>query len=161
MAAKINQVVPCCAVTFIEVHINEDESVLEKVIRDAHASLWAEHSAPARHPCGILAEFRFGRVIVWQGRMFQQLEFSHRGNTLTVENPIPDEEKVFGLWKLPRARIQVGSMQSEVFTTPPEAEGEPAARIKEGGECEPEYLVRPFYYSDYRDDDLGTSMKRD
>jgi hypothetical protein len=131
-------------VTFIEVHINEDLSALEKIIRDAYASLWAKHSPH-------LARFRFGRVIVWQGRMFQHLEFSQKPHSLTEENPIPDGEKVFVLWNLPRARIQVGSMRSAVFTTPPEAEGEPAARIKESGKCEPEYLVSPFCYSDYRE----------
>jgi hypothetical protein len=122
-------------VTFIEVHINEDQSVLEKLIRDAYTSIYRE----------ALPSFRFRRVIVWQGRLFQQLEISSDNNALEYE------DRLLRAWTLPtdRARIQVGSIRSEVFTTPPEAAGEPAARIKEGGRCGQEYTVKPFHYSDY------------
>jgi hypothetical protein len=143
-------------VTFIEVHINEDESTLEKLIRDAHTSLCdlGEWSESWGAPCRALATFRFGRIIVWRGRMFQQLEFSPGGNPPTEENPVPDDEKIFRLWNLPaeRARMQVGSMRGEVFTIPLEPDEEPAARIKEGGRCGSEYLIRPFHYSDYHRD---------
>jgi hypothetical protein len=117
--------------TLIEVHHNEDQSGLEKLVRDAYSSI----GYPERLP-----SFRFGRVIVWQGRMFQQLEV-----------PIRFEDWIFRLWTLPsdRARVQVGSMRGEVFTTPPEVDGEPTARVKEGGRCGREYLVRPFHCSDY------------
>src|SRR5688572_30565397 len=103
-----------CAMTFIEVHLNEDESILEQLIRDAYTSVYQE-AAP---------RVGFGRVIVWRGRMFQQMKL-----------PIEYEDGVFRSWTLPtdRARVQVGSMRGEVFTTPPEANGELAARIKEGG----------------------------
>ena len=125
--------------TFIEVHINEDRVVLEKLIRDAYAAIQGE----------ALPGFRFGRVIVWEGRMFQQVELAAGPEALA------SEERFFQIWGLPqgRARIQVGSVRGEVFTTPPEAEGEPAARIKEGGRCAPESMVKPFRYSDYRRDD--------
>jgi hypothetical protein len=72
--------------------------------------------------------------------MFQQLEIS-----------LEFEDQIFRLWTLPadRTRVEVGSMRGEVFTTRPEAECEAAARIKEGGRCGREYLVRPFHCSDY------------
>jgi hypothetical protein len=127
------------AVTFIEVHINEDYSELEKSIRDAHTSRFKK-AAPS---------VRFGRVIVWQGRMFQQLEFSGGWNALE------HEDKIFCSWgpALDRARIQLGSIRGGVFTTPAEAEGEPAARIREGRRCGGENVVQPFYYLDYDHDD--------
>jgi hypothetical protein len=117
--------------TFIEVHLNEDHSALEKLVRGAYSSIGFPEELPS---------FRFGRVIVWQGRMFQQLEVS-----------IEFEDRLFRLWTLPadKARVQVGSIRGEVFITPPELAGEPAARIKEGGRCGREYVVRPFHYSDY------------
>ena len=120
--------------TFIEVHVNEDQSALEKLVKDAYSSIGYPEGLPS---------FRFGRVIVWQGRMFQQLEVS-----------LEFEDRIFHLWTLPadRARVQIGSIRGEVFTTPPEVEGEPAARIKEGGRCGQEYLTKPFYYSGYDHD---------
>lgn len=117
--------------TLIEVHVNEDQAEFEKLVRDAYSSIGYPEALPS---------FRFGRVIIWQGRIFQQLEIS-----------LEFEDRIFRLWTLPadRTRVQVGSMRGEVFTTPPESEGEPAARIKEGGRCGREYLVRPFHCSDY------------
>jgi hypothetical protein len=117
--------------TLIEVHVNEDHPELKQLVRDAYSSIGYPQTLPS---------FRLGRVIIWQGRMFQQVEIS-----------IECEDLIFRLWNLPvnRARIQVGSMRGEVFSTPPQAECEPAARIKEGGRCGREYLVRPFYCSDY------------
>ena len=117
--------------TLIEVHVNEDQSGLEQLVRDAYSSIGYPETLPS---------FQFGRVIIWQGRMFQQLEIS-----------LKFEDLIFGLWNLPadRTRVQVGSMRGEVFTTPPEAGCEPAARIKEGGRCGREYLVRPFHCSGY------------
>ena len=117
--------------TFVEVHVNEEQSALEKLLRDAYSSSGFPDELPG---------FRFGRVIVWQGRMFQQLEI-----------PIEFEDRILRLWTLPadRARIQVGSIRGEVFTTPPEVGGEPSARIIEGGRCGREYMVRPIHYSDY------------
>ncbi len=75
--------------------------------------------------------------------MFQQLEVS-----------LEFEDLIFRLWTLPadKARVQVGSTRGKVFTTPPEVAGEPAARIKEGGRCGREYMVKPFHYSDYECD---------
>jgi hypothetical protein len=117
--------------TLIEVHVNEDYSELEQLVRDAYSSIGYPQTLPS---------FRFGRVIIWEGRMFQQVEIS-----------IEYEDLIFRLGNLPanRTRVQVGSTRGEVFTTPPEAECGPAARIKEGGRCGREYLVRPFYCSDY------------
>jgi hypothetical protein len=51
--------------TFVEVHVNEEQSALEKLLRDAYSSIGFPDELPG---------FRFGRVIVWQGRMFQQVE---------------------------------------------------------------------------------------
>src|SRR5207244_2413426 len=53
------------------------------------------------------------------------------------------EDRVFRCWSLPtdRTRVQVGSIQGEVFTSPPEAKGGLAARIKEAGRCGREYVV--------------------
>ena len=117
--------------TFIQVDVNEDESALERLLRDAYSSIGFPQELPS---------FRFGRVIVWQRRMFQQLEIS-----------LEFEDSIFRLWTLPaeRARVQIGSFRGEVFTTPPEVGGEPAARVKEGGRCGREYMVRPFHYLDY------------
>ena len=114
---------------FIEIHPNEDQARLAELIRSAYISLYGEEPA-ALH---------LGRVIAWQDRVFQQLE------TLDLEY----EERLFKTWKLSRARVQVGSVVGEVFTTPAQANGEPAARIKEADRCGREYLVKPFYYSDY------------
>lgn len=121
--------------TFIEVQLNEDQSVLEKLIRNAYMSIYQE----------ALPRVSFGRVIVWRGRMFQQLELSNDSSALEYEN------RVFRCWNLPadRTSVQVGSFQGEVFTSPPEAKGELAARIHEAGRCGREYLVRPFDYTDY------------
>ena len=121
--------------TFIEVQIIEDLSTLEKLLREAYESIYQVD----------LPSFRFGRVIVWQGRMFQALELSPDSTAFEYE------DRLFRTWRLPpgRARMQVGSIRGEVFTTPPEAEGETAARIKEGGRCGREYVVRPFHYSAY------------
>lgn len=120
--------------TFIEVQINEDLPALEKLLREASQLMYLVD----------LPKFCFGRVIVWQGRMFQELE-------LKVDSPFEWENRLFKTWSLPsdRARVQIGSVRGEVFTIPPEKDGESAARIKEGGRCGREYLVRPFYYSDY------------
>jgi hypothetical protein len=122
-------------VTFIEVHLNEDQSVLEKLIRDAYMSIYQE----------ALPSVCFGRVIVWRGRMFQQLELSDDSNALEFE------DRVFRCWNLPadRTRVQLGSIQGEVFTSPPEAKGEPAARIHEAGRCGREYMVKPLHSTDY------------
>jgi hypothetical protein len=121
--------------TFIEVQINEDLPALEKLLREAYGSIYRVD----------LPSFRFGRVIVWQGRMFQALELSPDSTAFE------SEDRLFRTWRLPpgRARVQVGSIRGEVFTTPPEVDGEPAARIQEGGKCGREYVVRPFDYSDY------------
>jgi len=121
--------------TFIEVHPNENEIALEKAIQHAYTAMYKE-TAPS---------IRFGRIIIWQGRMFQQLELS------PVSNAFQYEDKVFHTWTLPagRGRIQVGSIRGAIFTTPAEAEGVLSARIKEGGRCAPEYNVTPFHYSYY------------
>ena len=119
--------------TFIEVRINEDESALEKLIKDAYMAIYRES----------LPSVGFGRVIVWNGRMFQELQL-----------PIGYEDSVIRCWNLPddRARVQVGSIRGEVFTTPPEIGDELSARIREGGRCAPAYVVRPFQYSDFHDE---------
>ena len=121
--------------TFIEVQINEDGQALEKLIGDAYMSVYQE--APP--------SFRFGRIIVWKGRLFQELQFPNSSDAFNLE------DRIFRAWTLPddRARMQVGSIQGEVFTTPPDAGGEPAARVKEAGRCGREYAVRPFHYSDF------------
>ena len=123
--------------TFIEVHVNEDESLLEGVIQDCYTAIYRQ----------ALPSIAFGCVIVWEGRMFQELRFSKRAG--------PDftsyEDRILRLWNVPddRARMQLGSIRGEVFTTPPDAGRELAARIKEGGRCGKEYLVRPFRYYDH------------
>jgi len=117
--------------TLIEVHLNEDQPTLEKLVRGAYSAIGFPEELPG---------FRFGRVIVWQGRLFQQLEIS-----------LEFEDRIFGLWTLPadRARVQVGSTRGAVFTTPPEVAGQLSARFQEGGRCGRAYRVNPFHYSDY------------
>jgi hypothetical protein len=121
--------------TFIEVQNNEDLPALEKLLWDAYESIY-QVDPPS---------FRFGRVIVWQDRIFQALEFSPDSTALE------SEDRLFRTWRLPpgKSRVQIGTIRGEVFTTPPEIEGEVAARIREGGSCGREYVVRPFHYSDY------------
>jgi hypothetical protein len=124
--------------TFIEVRINEDEPALAKEISDAYVAVY--NIAPP--------DVRFGRVIVWNGRLFQEI--------LLPETPasFEDEDRIFRAWKLPnnRARLQLGSARGGVFTTPPNTGEELVARIKEGGRCGKEYTVQPFHCSDYRSD---------
>ena len=124
--------------TFIEVHSNEDESALEKLIGDAYRAIYRQ--APP--------SVRFGRVIVWKGRMFQELHLPKGADSFS------HADRIFRSWNLPddRARMQIGSTRGEVFTMPPDAGDELTARIKEGGRCGKEYVVRPFHYSDYRDE---------
>jgi hypothetical protein len=125
--------------TFIEVHLNEDQRALEKLVLDSYAPQWAEVE-PDLPPLG------FGRVVLWSGRMFQELHLPKGPKSCTFE------DLLFRCSSLPRALMQVGSMSGEVFTTPPEAERELAARIREGGRCGREYMVRPFHYRDFRDE---------
>ena len=123
--------------TFIEVHTGEDVPALRKIIKGAYAETYRQK----------LPTVRFGRVILWSGRMFQELK-------LPKQNA-PDlssyEDKLLRCWKLPenRARMQLGSMRGEVFTTPPETGDELSARIREGGRCGREYVVRAFQYCDF------------
>jgi hypothetical protein len=121
--------------TFIEVHHNEDQPALAKLIQDTYSSIYQE-AAP---------NIYLGRIIVWQGRMFQQVK------CMTGTQALEQEHRIFMAWKLPvnRTRIQIGTYHGVVFTTPPQAKGELAARVREGGRCRPEYVVRPFCYSDF------------
>ncbi len=123
--------------TFIEVHINEDEPALERLIKDAYMAIYRQ----------TLPSVGFGRVIVWNGRVFQELELPKEA----TPDFISCEDRILRCWNLPddRARMQVGSMRGQVFTTPPEGGNELAARIKEGGRCGREYIVRAFHYYDY------------
>jgi len=120
--------------TFIEVHINEDESALEKLIKDAYTAIY-------RHS---LSSVGLGRVIVWKGRLFQELQLPKPAEFGSYE------DRVIRCWNLPegRARLQLGSIRGEVFTTPPDAGDELVARIREAGRCGKEYVVRPFHYSE-------------
>jgi hypothetical protein len=126
--------------TFIEVHANEEAAGLEKLIKDAFIAVYA--ATPPR--------VGFGRVIVWKGRMFQELQLSKKPDAPRGSY----EDSILNCWRLPheRARLQLGSMQGEVFTSPPEAGAELAARIREGGRCGREYVVRSFRYYDYHGD---------
>jgi hypothetical protein len=121
--------------TFIETYVNDDGVALVRMIRESYTAVHGV-APPILH---------LGRVIVWEGRVFRQLELSSGASILEFE------DHLFKNWKLPgnRARIQVGSVEGEVFTTPPQEEGEPAARVKEGGRCGREYTVKPFLFSDY------------
>jgi hypothetical protein len=127
-------------VTLIEVHINEDESRLGKLIKDSYTAIYQQ----------ALPNVAFGRVIVWNGRMFQELKPPNG----TDPDFISYEDRLLHCWNLPRdrARMQLGSVRGEIFTTPPETGNELAARIKEGGRCGKEYMVRPFRYYDYHCD---------
>ena len=124
--------------TFVEVHANEDELVLEKLIKDAYAAIWRQ----------ALPSVGFGRVIIWNGRMFQEWRFPNGAAFFSYE------DRVLRCWKLPgdRGRMQIGSIRGEVFTTPPQAGDKLAARVKEGGRCGKEYMVTPFEYYDYHSD---------
>lgn len=117
---------------FIEIHNHEDPARLAQLIRDACAAIYGEP----------LPGFSLGRIIVWQDRKFQRLEF--------FSGALEYEDRVFYSWTLPpdRARVLVGSILGEVFTTPPAAGDASAARVKEGGRCGREYVVTPFHYSD-------------
>ena len=128
-----------CAMTFIEVHLNEDQRALEKLVLDSYIAKWAQVQP-------VLSLLRFGRVILWSGRMFQELRLAQGPESCAFE------DRLFMCSSLARARMQVGSMSGEVFTTPPETEDELAARVCEGGRCGREYVVRPFHFDDFHND---------
>jgi len=125
--------------TFIEVHFNEDQRALEKLILDSYSAQWGQVE-----PC--LPPLGFGRVILWSGRMFQELHLPKGPQSCKFE------DLLFRCFSLPRAKMLVGSMTGEVFTTPPETEDELAARVCEGGRCGREYTVRPFHYGDFHNE---------
>jgi hypothetical protein len=118
---------------FVEVQTNESESAVERVIADAYTATY-EETPPVVH---------FGRVIVWKGRYFRELSFA------PDSDPLLREDMIFRSLNMPlgKARILVGAFQGEVFNTPPAAGRELAARVKEGGQCGREYILRPFHYS--------------
>ncbi len=124
--------------TFIEVHLNEDQPALEKLVLESYMANWAQVQ-PGLTPLG------FGRVILWCGRMFQELQVPKGSESFVIE------DRLFHCFSLPRARMQLGSMRGEVFTTPPESDSghDLTARICEGGRCGREYVVRPFHYGDF------------
>jgi len=122
---------------FIEVHVNENNGALEKLIQEAFTGRYSQ----------ALPSVGFGRVIVWNGRMFQELQLPN-----DPDAPLSSyENSILYCWNLPddRARMQVGSIRGALFTTPPETGGELAARIKEGGRCGAEYVVRPFQADEF------------
>src|SRR5262245_26175711 len=112
--------------------------MLERLIKESYTAMYDR----------TLPSVAFGRVIVCNGRLFQELKLPKSDYFFHYEN------EVFGCWKLPddRARLQLGSTQGEVFTTPPETTNAMAARVKEGGRCAREYMVRPFRHYDYHGD---------
>ncbi len=122
--------------TFIQVHLNEDQRALEKLVRESYMTQWAQVQ-PGLPPLG------FGRVILWSGRMFQELQLPRGPESSMIE------DRLFHCSSLPRARMQLGSNRGEVFTTPPETGDDLTARICEGGGCGREYVVRPFHYADF------------
>ena len=65
--------------TFIEVHVNENGLALEKLIGDAYMSLYQE-TPPS---------LRFGRIIVWKERMFQELQFPKGSDECLVSGRRP------------------------------------------------------------------------
>jgi len=120
--------------TFIEVHIKEDEHDLEKLIKDSYVPTHGE-TAPV---------VRLGRVILWERRTFRELSFP------SDPHPLVQEDAIFRNFGISRARIMLGSFQGEVFTSPPAAGSEKAARVKECGRCGREYVVKPFPFCDYQ-----------
>lgn len=121
--------------TFIEVHANESEPAMAKLIADPYTSTYNEAPPP----------IHLGRTIVWQERMFRELCLPSNSMALQHENLI------FHAAVMPhdRAGIMVGSYHGAVFTTPPVAGAELAARVIDCGRCRPEIAIRPFSYSVY------------
>ena len=121
--------------TFVEIHANEAEPEIEKLVTDAYASTYHE-AAPV---------VRLGKTIRWDGRMFRELCLP--SGSMTLQH----EDMIFHAAMMPhdRARIKIGSIQGEVFTTPPTSGGDVAARFIDCGRCRPETTIRPFYYSAY------------
>ena len=121
--------------TFIEVHANESESAMAKLIADAYTSTYNEAPPP----------IHLGRTIVWQERMFRELCLPF--NSMALQH----EDMIFHAAAMPsdRARIMIGSMQGRVFTTPPVGGAELVARFIDCGRCRPEIAIRPFSYSVY------------
>ena len=118
--------------TFIEIDDGADELTFKHALVGAYDALY--HRTPP--------SVSFGRTIVWQGRKFRHVEFGVGAAALE------DEEQFYRCWKLPQARLQLGSVAGIVFTTPPQAGAELAGRIKEGGRCGREYKVVPLEYAD-------------
>src|SRR5437867_809668 len=104
---------------FIESPIDEDELALAKLIQDLHAP---ERGEPA-------PVVGLGRAITWKHRRFRELCLADKLHGLE------QEDAIFRNWRLPRARLLMGSYRGEVFITPPDEGSELAARVKEGGRC--------------------------
>lgn len=124
---------------FIEVRGNEDLEALAKRIQETLTPFCE----------GDLPHVRWHRTIVWQGKRFQQVEFSAGHKALEYEDNFFE---VVG-WQVDRAMIMVGSLHDGVFTTPPQDGDEPAANFKGGGRCAPRCLVKPFKLLDYEQKD--------
>ena len=120
---------------YVEVHINEDLVALRAQIDEAYVAQTKE----------VPPLFQMGDVIVWDGRLLQRIEFQSKARALEHENSF------LGCSLLRRARVQVGSMNGEVFMVPPQDVGRLAARVTEAG-ASAEYLIHPFQYSAYRSD---------
>lgn len=120
--------------TFIECYPSDDWVALARSIREAYAAVHGES----------LPFLSFGREIEWNGRRFRQLELSNGGNILGFEDGI------YRMWKFDRARILIGSVKEDVFTSPPQQGEEAAARLKEGGRCGRESMVKPFLYAELK-----------
>ncbi|MGC9942403.1 MAG: hypothetical protein ABSE48_11235 [Verrucomicrobiota bacterium] len=88
----------------IEVHVNEDHSELERLVRNAYSSIGYPQTLPS---------FRFGPVIILQGRMFQQAEISIECEDLIFR---------FSSMEANRTRVQTGSMLVESCITTPDAD---------------------------------------
>jgi len=124
---------------FIEVHGNEDLGALEKRIQETLPPFCE----------GDLPRVQFGRVIVWQGKRFQQAKFPAGAKSLEYEDNFFESVG----WRVDRAMIMVGSLQNGIFTTPPQDGDEPAAYHKRAGRCAPRQLVKPFNLLDYQKED--------
>ena len=114
---------------FIESPEDDDELALLGLIQDAHDPV---EGGPA-------PVVSLGRAMHWNRRRFRELCL-----TGIPTRKLEQEDSLHRNWRLPRARLLLGSCAGDVFTTPPVVGQELAARVKEGGRCGRESMVRPF-----------------
>src|SRR5689334_1420112 len=117
---------------YVEVCVNTDLVALKTQITEAYTARTLE----------VAPRFEMAEVIIWDGRLWQRIEFREESPALEYENAL------LQCSLLRMGRLQVGTMNGEVFLTPPEDVMNMAARVVAGGDSV-ENVIYPFRCSPY------------